>query len=68
MLWTAEQYAAHAGLPLRTAQYRLRRWAASGVVRVVRELVAATSGAPPRARYLLDVADWERATGIAGAA
>lgn len=65
MRWTAEQYATAAGLPLRTARWRLARWYATGGVRVERQLVAASGSAPPRARYLLDVADWRRATGIA---
>lgn len=65
MLWTAEQYAAHAAIPLRTAQYRLARWHARGGVRVVRETLGPDGrDAPPRARYLLDVADWRRAAGI----
>jgi hypothetical protein len=63
--WTAEQYARAAHVPLRTAQYRLRRWHDTGRVRVVREDVPATGSAPPRTRYLLDVASWREAAGIA---
>lgn len=63
MHWTAAEYAARAGLPLRTARHRLARWHDTHAVRVVRETVAATSSAPPRSRYLLDVADWCAKTG-----
>lgn len=57
--WTAEQYAARASLPLRTAQYRLRLWFKTGKVRVARETLPARGrGRPPRFRYLLDVASW----------
>lgn len=68
--WTAEEYRAQAcaHLTLRAVQKRLARWHANGRVRVVREVLPATSVAPPRARYLLDAADWRRATGIAAAA
>lgn len=69
MRWTAEEYARAARIPLRTAQYRLARWHATGAVRVVREALAARGpGAPPRSRLLLDVNDWRRVTGIAEAA
>jgi hypothetical protein len=64
-LWTAEQYARATGLPLRTARWRLARWFVTGAVRVVREEIPASGAAPPRTRYLLDVASWREATGIA---
>lgn len=63
MLWTAKQYAAHANIPLRTAQWRLARWRDNGAVRVLVEHVAATGRAPARDVLRLDVADWCRATG-----
>lgn len=66
MLWTASEYAAVAGVTVRGAQKRLARWLANGRVRVVREdLPALGPGEPPRSRYLLDVASWRAATGIA---
>lgn len=71
MLWNASEYARAARLPLRTARYHLARWFAQGdaaVVRVVREQLPATGDAPPRQRYLLDVASWRAATGCADAA
>lgn len=65
--WTAQQYATAAGLPLRTARWRLARWHRDGGVRVVQELSPATGAAAPRPRYMLDVADWRRVTGIVAA-
>ncbi len=70
MYWTADEYRAQVGYPLtlRAIQKRLARWHRTGAVRVVRETIAATGTAPPRARYLLDVADWRRAAGIVAVA
>lgn len=61
MRWSAEQYAAAAGIPLRTARYRLARWFAQGAaaaVRVEHETPATHPGAPPCGRYVLDVASY----------
>lgn len=69
MLWTAEQYARAAGLPLRTARWRLAAWfARAGAVRVVRDTHGDDGRPLLRPRYLLDVASWRAATGIALAA
>lgn len=61
MFWDASEYARAARLPLRTARWRLANWFANGKVRVERETLPATGDAPPRTRYLLDVASWRAA-------
>jgi hypothetical protein len=62
MFWTASEYAAAAGVSLRVAQYNLRVWHESPELTRVRVLVQRRG---TRTRYLLDVASWRAATGIA---